>query len=148
MATTLNATCRAAEMTSVVTVASTAAHLFIYNTTYAGVTKETAGPTGANSAITGGIVLANPIGTNGSDGTDAGTKLTVNCTSTSGTATASMTPTWYRITIGATDDGSHTLLQGTAGVGSGDLNFSSPINSGGTITISSLTYTEGNLGNG
>src|SRR5271157_1904088 len=141
MATDLNATSRAAEMTSINTVASTTAHLFIYSGTQP---TKTTSPTGT-SAITAGLVLSNPAFTQGTDGTDANTKLTLAGVPLSGTATANLTPTWYRITIGASDDGAHTLIQGTSGVGSGDLNFSSPINSGGTVSITSLTYTEGDV---
>ncbi len=140
MATDLNATCRAAEMTSINSVASTAAHLFIYSGT---APAKTASPTGT-SAITAGIALSNPAFTQGTDGTDANTKLTLAGVPLTGTATASITPGWYRITIGGTDDGTHTLLQGSAGVGSGDLNFSSTIASGGTVSITGLTYVEGN----
>ena len=146
MASTLNATSRAAEMTSINTVASTTAHLWIYSGSI--LTKETAGPTGASSAITAGIALANPAFTQGTDGTDANTKLTLAGVPLTGTATASLTPTWYRITFGASDDGAHTCIQGSAAVGSGDMNFSSAINSGGTISITALTYTEGNVGAG
>ncbi len=141
MATDLNATSRAAEMTSINTVASTAAHLFIYSGTQP---TKTTSPTGT-SAITGGIVLGNPAFTQGTDGTDANTKLTLAGVPLTGTATASITPGWYRVTTGGTDDGTHTVLQGSAAVGSGDLNFGSTISSGGTITISGLTYTEGNV---
>jgi len=141
MATDLNATSRAAEMTSINTVASTTAHLFIYSGTQP---TKTTSPTGT-SAITAGIPLSNPAFTQGTDGTDANTKLTLAGVPLSGTATASITPGWYRITFGGTDDGAHTVLQGSSGVGSGDLNFSSSISSGGTISISSLTYTEGNV---
>ena len=142
----LNATCRAALMTSINSVASTAAHLWIYNGTPLG--KTVAGPTGTSaSAITAGIALGNPAFTQGTDGTDANTKLTLAGVPLTGTATSSgtFTPTWYRITVGSADDGSHTLVQGSAGVGSGDLNFSSAIVNGGTISITSLTYTEGNV---
>ena len=141
MATDLNATSRAAEMTSIVTVAGSTAYLFIYSGTQPG---KTASPTGT-SAITAGIALASTPFTQGSDGTDANTKLTLAGVPLTGTATASITPGWYRITNNATDNGTHTVLQGSAGVGSGDLNFGSTISSGGTVTISALTYTEGNV---
>jgi len=133
-------------MTSINSVASTAAHLWIYNGTLLG--KTAPGPTGAASAVTAGLAI-NPGSapfTQGTDGTDLNTKLTmVVSPAVTGTATANLTPTWYRITIGASDDGAHTLLQGSSGVGSGDLNFSSPINSAGTVSITGLTYTEGDV---
>ena len=146
MASNLNATCRAALMTSINSVASTAARLWIYNGTLLG--KTVAGPTGTSaSAVAAGIPLSNPAFTQGTDGTDASTKLTLSGVPLTATATYSgtMTPTWYRITIGSADDGAHTLIQGTAAVGSGDLNFASTIAGGGTISITALTYTEGNV---
>ncbi|MGO9110671.1 MAG: hypothetical protein ACLP9L_15735 [Thermoguttaceae bacterium] len=141
MATDLNATSRAAEMTSINTVAGATAYLFIYSGTQP---TKTTSPTGT-SAITGGIALSNPAFTQGTDGTDANTKLTLASVPKTGTATASITPGWYRITSSATDDGTHTVVQGSAGVGSGDLNFASTISSGGTVSITAYTLTEGNV---
>src|SRR5208337_3184421 len=125
MATDLNATSRAAVMTSINTVASTTAHLFIYSGTQP---TKTTSPTGT-SAITAGIALSSTAFTQGTDGTDANTKLTLAGVPLTGTATASITPGWYRVTNNATDNGTHTVLQGSAGVGSGDLNFASAISS-------------------
>lgn len=68
--------------------------------------------------------------------------LTANAI-TSANAVASGTPGYYRIIDGTTDDGTHTEVQGSCGVGSGDINFSSTIASGGSVSITSLTYTEG-----
>ena len=59
-------------------------------------------------------------------------------------AAAAGTPGYYRVIDGTTDDGTHTQIQGSCGVGSGDINFSSTIASGGTVAITSLVYTEGN----
>ncbi len=118
MATDINATCRAAEMTSIATVAGATAFLFIYSGAQP---IKTASPTGT-SAITAGITLNTTPFTQGSDGTDANTKLTLAGVPLSGTAVASITPGWYRITNNATDNGTHTVVQGpcsvqTAGVG-------------------------------
>lgn len=141
MATSVNATSRASIMTSINSVAGATAYLFIYS---GSAPLKTASPTGT-SAISGGIALQSTAFTQGTDGVDSNTKLTLAGVPLTGTATASITPGWYRITNNATDDGSHTVLQGSAGVGSGDLNFSSTISSSGTVTIGALTYTEGNV---
>jgi hypothetical protein len=54
-------------------------------------------------------------------------------------ADASGTPGHFRIKAGAT-----THLQGTAGVGSGDLSFDASISLGGTVTVGTFTLTDGN----
>ena len=57
----------------------------------------------------------------------------------SGTATGTGTPASWRIKVGAT-----CHMQGTAGVGSGDMNFNGTITSGQTVTVSTFTLTDGN----
>ncbi len=133
MSTNLKDTTRASMMNAIPTACGGSSHLMIYSGTAP--TKTTA-PTGT-SAITGGIAL------NTTMGTVSGGTLTLSGTPLSGTATASITPGYYRVIDGSTDDGTHTQIQGSCGVGTGDINFSSTISSGGTITISSLTWTEG-----
>ncbi len=65
---------------------------------------------------------------------------------TSGVTGTTGTPNFFRMIDGATDDGTHTQVQGTAGVSSGELSFASPIASGGTVSITaSMTITEGNV---
>ncbi len=91
--------------------------------------------------------------------TPTGTPLaTFTLSATAGTATAGVftftapgnvtgansgTPAYARFIDGTTDDGTHTQIQCTCGVGSGELNFSSTIASGGTVSITSATITEG-----
>lgn len=60
------------------------------------------------------------------------------------TGAAGGVPGYFRMIDGTTDDGTHTVVQGTAAVGSGELNFASSIASGGTVSISSFVITEGN----
>lgn len=133
MATNLKDTVRATMMGAIPTSCGASSHLFIYSGT---APTKTTSPTGT-SAITAGIPL------NSTMGTVATGTLTLSGAPLSATATASITPGYYRVTDGGTDDGTHTQIQGSCGVGSGDINFSSTISSGGTITISSLTWTEG-----
>lgn len=57
-------------------------------------------------------------------------------TASGGAATA---PASWRIKVGAT-----CHMQGTAGVGSGDMSFDGAITAGQTITVSTFTLTDGN----
>jgi hypothetical protein len=59
----------------------------------------------------------------------------------SGVAAATGTPTFFRVWDSA---GTSCGIQGTAGVGSGEINLNGTITSGQTITESSFTITEGN----
>jgi hypothetical protein len=59
-------------------------------------------------------------------------------------AVAAGSPQYARLIDGTTDDGTHTVMQISCGVGSGELSFASLIAMGGTVSISSLVVTEGN----
>lgn len=96
---------------------------------------KTAAPTGTLLAT---LTPANPFGTSATGVLTAGT-----ITSDTNAAAAGV-PGYYRIIDGTVDDGTHTQVQGSCGVGSGDINFSSSIAAGGTVAITSLTYTDGN----
>jgi hypothetical protein len=96
---------------------------------------KTAAPTGTL------LSTLTPAATFGSSATGV---LTAGAIANDTSAAASGTPGYYRIIDGTVDDGTHTQIQGSAAVGSGDLNFSSTIASGGTVSITSLTYTDGN----
>lgn len=97
--------------------------------------SKTAVPTGT---LLGTFTLASGVGS------DTGGVFTF--TNPAGiTWAATGTPGYWRMIDGTTDDGTHTQLQGSAGVGSGEYNFSSTTASGGTGTISSATLTEGNV---
>jgi hypothetical protein len=63
---------------------------------------------------------------------------------TSGTGLASGTPASFRFKTAASGAVSTVIIEGDAAVGSGSLNFSSTIASGGTVSITSATITEGN----
>lgn len=60
------------------------------------------------------------------------------------TGAADGTPGYFRMIDGTTDDGTHTQIQGTCGVGSGELNFASAIVTGATVSITSMAITSGN----
>ena len=133
MATNLHATIRSTEMTEIVTLCSSSSHLFLYS---GSPPSKTASPTGT-SIVTGGIALSATMGTTGTDGTDAGTKLTLSGTPLSGTSAYTGTPGYYRVVIGATDDGAHTALQGVCNVtsaGTGNVTATAGSN---TLTFAS-----------
>jgi hypothetical protein len=131
MATNLKDSIRTTMMGDIVTSITGTSRLLIYT---GSAPSKTAGPTGT---------LLATLTPSATFGTTSGGVLTANAI-TSATAAASGTPGYYRIIDGTTDDGTHTQVQGSCGVGSGDINFPSTIASGGTVGISSLTYTEGN----
>src|SRR6516165_10411167 len=63
---------------------------------------------------------------------------------TSATGLASGTPGYFRFKTAQNGAASTVIIEGDAAVGSGSLNFSSTIASGGTVSITSATITEGN----
>jgi len=83
------------------------------------------------------LACSNPIGAAASGGV-----LTFSAISDDTNANASGTPTFARVATSET--GTTTgVAQFTAGVGSGDLNFDATIVSGGTVSVTSLTFTDG-----
>lgn len=133
MATSLKDTTRASMLGAIVSAIGASGHLLIYT---GSAPAKTAAPTGTLLAT---FVLASTPGT-----VSGGVLTMANVTSVTGSASG--TPGYYRCIDGATDDGTHTQIQGSAGVGSGDINFASTIASGGTvgITNASWTYTDAN----
>lgn len=132
MATSLKDTTRATCMTAIVTAVTGTSRLKVYT---GSAPSKTASPTGT---------LLATLTPNVTFGTVSGGVLTCNAIASDTNAAAAGTPGYYRVIDGTTDDGTHTQLQGSAAVGSGDLNFGSNVALGGTVSISSLTYTEGN----
>jgi hypothetical protein len=131
MATNLKDSIRQTEMAAIPTSIGASGHLLIYT---GSAPSKTAGPTGT-------LLATLPLSSTAA--TASGGVLTYNAI-TSASAAASGTPGYYRQIDGATDDGTHTQVQGSSGVSSGDISFPSTIASGGTTGVSSLVYTEGN----
>jgi hypothetical protein len=131
MAISYDDTTRSNRMTQVVNAIGSAGSLLIYTGSEP---AKTSAPTGTLLAT---FALADPAGTV-SDGVLTFT-LPANVS-----AVASGTPGWFRMIDGSVDDGTHTHVQGSAGVGSGDLDFGSAISGGGVVSITSMTITEGN----
>ncbi len=70
----------------------------------------------------------------------SGGASTLACPSTTASGGSASTPGYYRLT----DSSDVVVVEGTAGVGSGELNYSSTISSGQTLNAISGTLTEGN----
>ena len=137
MATSLKTTLRNSALDAITTAASTASHLMVYSGT--GPAKSSNNFVAPTGTLLANFAMANPLGAASSVGV-----LTITPPSNV-TGAASGTPGYYRICTGSTDtDGTTVLVQGSAGVGSGDLNFASTIASGGSVGITSFTMTEGN----
>jgi hypothetical protein len=105
--------------------------------------KIYSGAAPAKTAAPTGLLLAT-LTPNAVFGTVTAGVLTCNAINPDTNAPNGGTPGYYRVIDGTVDDGSHTQIQGSAGVGSGDINFSSLISAGGTVNISLLSYTDGN----
>ena len=85
--------------------------------------------------------MSNPIAGAAPNSGSAGT-LPMDAIADDTDANAAGTPTFFRIATSET--GTTTgVVQGSAGVGSGDLNFDSTIAAGGTVSITSLVITDG-----
>ena len=131
MATNLKDTIRTTMVGAISTSIGATSKLKIYTGT---APAKTASPTGTL------LATLTPAATFGTSTTGV---LTAGAIASDTNAAASGTPGYYRIIDGSTDDGTHTQVQGGCAVGSGDINFSSTIAAGGTVAITSLTYTEG-----
>ncbi len=136
MALSYKDTTRNARLDRLTTDAGTTAVIEVFTGAPAGKTSGTfnADP-GTKLAI---LALSNPI----APGSSAG--LLTFSTVTSTTGLASGTPASFRVKTVTSGAVSTVIIEGDAAVGSGSLNFASAISSGGTVSISSATITEGN----
>lgn len=122
---------RNANMQNIVTALTATSRLLFYT-----------GSQPANTASPTGTLLAT-FSIASTAGTVSGGVLTFNSISNV-TGAASGTPGYFRMIDGTVDDGTHTQIQGTAGVGSGEFNFSSTVASSGTVSITSISIQDGN----
>lgn len=123
---------RTTRMDDVTAAASTTAYLKVYT---GSAPALTAAPTGT---LLVSIPLPNPIAAGASSGV-----LTFSAVSDA-TGAATGTPGYVRLTNSNTDDGTHTIANFTAAIGSLECNFSGQVFSGGTVTTTSFVITEGN----
>ena len=129
-------TVRNARMASVVTAASTTAVIEVFTGAPAGKSGGTFNADPGTKLAS--LPLSNPIAPAASAG------LLTLSTITSATGLASGTPASFRLKTAASGGTSTVIIEGDAAVGSGSLNFASAVSSGGTVSISSATITEGN----
>ena len=129
-------TVRNTRLGDLVSALGTAAYLEIFTGSPPGKT------TGTFNADTGTKLASLPCSNPVAPGASAGV-LTFS-TITSETALASGTPGYARFKTAQNGVASTVIIELDAGVGSGSLNFSSTIASGGTVSITSATITEGN----
>jgi hypothetical protein len=136
MALSYQDTVRNTRLAAITTALGTAAYLEVFTGAPAG---KTAGTFNADPGTKlASLALANPAAGSASAG------LLTFGTITSGTGLASGTPASFRLKTAAGGAPSTVIVEGDAAVGSGSLNFASAISSGGTVSISSATITEGN----
>ncbi len=136
MATNLKDTIRTTMMGAIPTSVTATSRIKIYAGTKP---AKTASPTSAGATLLATLTPAATFSSAGSAGVQ-----TCGAIASDTNAAATGTPTFYRVIDGTTDDGTHTQIQGDCAIGSSDINFSSGIVAGGTVSISALSYTEGN----
>lgn len=98
-------------------------------------------PANVDTALSGNTLLAELNLSNPAFGAAAditpGARATANAITDDSSANNTGTPTFYRVFNRNGD----AVMQGTAGVGSGDLNFGASIVSGQPVSITSWTWT-------
>jgi hypothetical protein len=127
---------RNARLDRLTTDLGTTAYLEVFNGAPTGKTAGTFNADPSTRLCT--LPMSNPV----APGSSAG--LLTFSAITSATALASGVPASFRIKTATLGAVSTVIVEGDAAVGSGSLNFASSITSGGTVSISSATITEGN----
>jgi len=97
-----------------------------------------------SATLNGATLLASlPCTANLGSATAAGVLTFGAITATAAVAGSGATPGFFRICTSNADGGggANCVAQGSAGLSGADLNFSSTISSGGTVSVSSLTVT-------
>lgn len=128
----LKTSVRNARMDAITTAAGVTAYLKVYTGSAPSMTSS---PTGT---LLASLSLPNPIAPGASGGVQTWSAISA------GTGVATGTPGYVRLTDSNTDDGTHTIEQFSAGIGSGEMSFSGQINTSGSVTVTSITQTEGN----
>lgn len=136
MAVQLRDTVRSGSLDAIETVAGSSCALQVYTGTQpADVTQANAGTLLVTINLPSDWLAAASGGSKGIAGSWSGTA----------SGGAASTPGHFRIyNSQATMDGTTCVLQGSAGIGSGDMSFNGTFTSGQTITVSAFTLTAGN----
>lgn len=127
----LSATVRNAGLDAITTAIGTSGLLRIYNGTQ---------PASVATALAGNTLLAElPLSSTAAAAASGGV-WTANAITDEASAPATGTQTWATLTT----SGGTRVVDMSCGNGSGDLNLSGTITSGGTVSVTSLTITDGN----
>ena len=127
----LSATVRNAGLDAITTAIGTSGLLRIYNGTQ---------PASVATALSGNTLLAElPLSATAAPAASGGV-LTFNAITDEASAPATGTQTWATLTTSA----GTRVVDMSCGNGSGDLNLSGTITSGGTVSVASLTITDNN----
>lgn len=127
----LSATVRNAGLDAITTAIGTSGLLRIYNGTQ---------PASVATALAGNTLLAElPLSSTAAAAASGGV-WTANAITDEASAPATGTQTWATLTTSA----GTRVVDMSCGNGSGDLNLSGTITSGGTVSVTSLTITDGN----
>jgi len=129
---------RNSRLDAVTSALSTTAYLEVFTGTPPGKTS------GTFNADTGTKLASLPM-SNPAAPPSSGGVLTFS-TITTENALASGTPGYARMKTAQNGAAATVVVEMTAGVGSGDLSFNSTLTSGGAVSITSATITEGNSG--
>lgn len=105
-----------------------------------------AAPADCAAANSGGTLLVDGnLPTDWMAAAATGSKAKTGTWSWAASGGSSSTPGHFRIYNNqSTKDGTTCIIQGTAAIGSGDMNFDGSITSGQTVTVNTFTLTDGN----
>ena len=136
MAIQLRDTIRNARLDTIESTGGTSCNLSVYTG------AQPADCTGANS----GTLLVNlNLPADCMNAASGGSKAKLGTWSVAASGGSAATPGHFRIyNSQATKDGTTCILQGSCGIGSGDMSFDGTITSGQTVTISTFTLTDAN----
>ena len=136
MAVQLRDTIRNARLNTIESTTGTTAALRVYTG---------AQPADCTQANTGTMLAEITLPTDWMGDAAAGAKAKAGTWSVAATGGSASTPGHFRIyNSQVTLDGTTCVVQGSCGIGSGDINFNGTITSGQTVTVSSFTLTDGN----
>ena len=132
MAIQLSVAVRNARLDAIETVISTTAKLLIYSGS---------APADCAAAASGTLLATLTLPSDYFAAAGSGAKAKTGTWTGTASAGSAASPTHFRL---ADNAGTTIGLQGTAGVGSGDLSFDGTITSGQTITVGTFTLTDAN----
>lgn len=127
----LSTAVRNAALDEITAAIGTSGFLRIYNGTQ---------PANPGTALSGNTLLAELPLSSTAAGAASGGVLTFSAITDEASAPATGTQTWASLVT----SGGTRVVDMSCGNGSGDLNLSGTITSGGTVSVSSLTITDGN----